>query len=51
MVAFFNEILQCYKLLVDFLFAYKLAGVSVGYFITACFIFCIVVRYILGGIK
>lgn len=51
MLDFLNEILQCYKLLVDFLFVYKLAGVPVGYIIAACFIFVIVVRYILGGIK
>lgn len=51
MVDFFNEIIRCYGMVVEFLFTYTLSGVPVGYLIAACLIFMIVVRYILGGIR
>lgn len=51
MVDFFNDALSAYKLYVDWLFTFKLSGISVGYIILALIVFGIVFHYILGRIK
>lgn len=51
MVDFFNELIGCYRLFVQFLFSYSFSGIPVGFIILACMIFMIVVYYILGSVR
>lgn len=51
MLDFFNQMMGCYRLLVQWLFSYKLSGISVGYIILACLVFVLVFNYVLGRIR
>lgn len=46
MVEFFNDMLACYKLFVNWLFSYKIGGFSAGVFILACMVFSIIGYYL-----
>lgn len=51
---FFNEIIACYKLTVDFFFGFYIipgTQMSLGFMILACIIFTALIYYILRGIR
>lgn len=51
MVQFFNDILVCYKMYVEWLFIYKIAGIGVGYIILACLVLGIIEHMLIGRLK
>lgn len=51
MLDFFNEILSCFGIFINFLFFYTLSGIPVGYIILSCIVFMVIVDYILGSVR
>lgn len=51
MVQFLNDILTCYKMYVEWLFTYKIAGIAVGYIILACLVMGVIEHFIIGRLK
>lgn len=51
MIGFINEILYVYHTYIQFLFDFKLSGISVGYFILAVMIIGLVIHYLMGRVK
>lgn len=51
MIDFLNDVLDVYKMYIDFLFSYSLSGIPVGYIFIACVALELIIYFILHSVR